>query len=85
VQSVSSGANCQLSCTLRVPINLSYQLNMLHELSALSIRSTVVHQLDSALQDRLQDISLAVMSAQAHLVSSAAICSLFCPLEPQLR
>ena len=44
------------------------------------VRSTVFHQLDSALQDRLQDVSLAVMSAQATfvrgLVISAAICSL---------
>ena len=49
------------------------------------VRSTVFHQLDSALQDRLQDVSLTVMSAQAHLVSSAAICSHFCPLDCQLR
>ena len=39
MQFVSSAAHCQLSCTLSVQISLSYQLNMLLELSAFSIVS----------------------------------------------
>ncbi|DBB00522.1 TPA: hypothetical protein ACH3X3_002221 [Trebouxia sp. C0006] len=56
VHIVTSAANCQLSCTLLVQIILSYQLNMLLELSAFSsfvrlhsVSSTVFHQLDIAL------------------------------------
>ncbi len=48
------------------------------------VSSTVFYQLESALQDRMQGVGLAVMSAQAHLVSSAAICSLVCLLDCHL-
>ncbi len=79
---VCSAANCQLSCTLSVQMSLSYQLNMLLEMSALlicnvsarlhSVSSTVFLQFDSDLLFRLQCVRLALR------------CQLRCNLSAQL-
>lgn len=48
------------------------------------VSCSVFHQLDSAWWDWLQCVSLAVMSAQAQFVSSAATCLLICQLNCHL-